>query len=150
MESVMVLEYQSQFGSIYSCMKDFPISIERINRFFDNHTFVVYLQPTHSEDFTVPTNVKVELTGVKDYISMGNNGSHVQYTIYILPTNESSDAINKMWGNLYGKEKDISTSSREYNTLRWVMTEKLENFLKYFGIDKRVICTKVVNKLADK
>ena len=51
----MVLEYQSQFGSIYIHMTDFPI--ERINRFFDNHIFEVYLQPTHDEDYSIRTNV---------------------------------------------------------------------------------------------
>ena len=147
MESVMVLEYQSQFGSIYIHMIDFPI--ERINRFFDNHIFEVYLQPTRDKDFTVLTNVKVKLTGVKNYIHMGTEIPNVQYTIYILPTNEESDFINRMWGNTYGKEIDISTSSREYPVLRWVMNEKIKNFLQYFGVNKNAICTKVVNELAD-
>ena len=144
----MVLEYQSQFGSIYIHMIDFPI--ERINRFFDNHIFEVYIQPTHDEDFTVPTNVKVKLTGVKNYISMGDDLPHVQYTIYILPTNEESDFINRMWGDLYGRDASINTSSQEYANLRWIMNRKLEDFLKYFGVNKNVICTKVVNEVEPK
>lgn len=126
---------------------DFPI--ERINKYLDNHIFEVYLQPTHDEDFTVLTNVKVKLTGGKNYIYMGTEIPNVQYTIYILPTNKSSDVINKMWGDVYGKEKDINTSSREYPELRWVMNEKIQNFLQYFSVNKNAICTKVVNELAD-
>ena len=62
-------------------MIDFPI--ERINQFFANHIFEVYLQPTHDEDYSIPTNVKVKLTGVKGYISIGDKKPHVEYTLYI-------------------------------------------------------------------
>jgi len=128
-------------------MIDFPI--ERINRFFDNHIFEVKTQPTHDEDYSISTNVKVTLTGVKDYTSMGEKKSHVEYTISILPTSETSDIWNKMWAGIYGERVDINTSSREYFELRFVMNHKLENFLKYFGVEKQVICTKVVNELED-
>ena len=127
---------------------DFPL--ERLNKFFDTHIFEVYLQPTHDEDFSIPTNVKIKLTGVKDYISMGNSKPYVQYTIYILPTNEKSDAWNGMWGRIYGREKDIDTSSNEYPELRWVVSDKLENMLKYFGVDKGAMCTKVINEVVPK
>ena len=126
---------------------DFPI--ERINKYLDNHIFEVYLQPTHDEDYSVPTNVKVKLTGVKDYITMGDKYPHVQYTITILPTNKESDAWNGMWADIYGREKNIITSSGEYPELRWIMDEKLSDFLQYFGVDKKSICTKVVNELAE-
>jgi hypothetical protein len=126
---------------------DFPI--ERINQFFANHIFEVYLQPTHDEDFSLPTNVKVKLTGVKGYISVGNEKPHVEYTIYILPTNENSDRWNKMFSDIYGKNVTISTTSQEYSNLRFVMNEKLRDFLQYFGVDKSVICTRVINEVTD-
>ncbi len=128
-------------------MIDFPI--ERINKFFSSHIFEVKTQPTHDDNFTISTNIKVTLTGVKDYISMGEKKSHVEYTITILPTSETSDIWNKMWAGVYGEKVDINTSSREYPELRFVMNHKLENFLKYFGVEKQVICTKVVNELED-
>ena len=126
---------------------DFPI--ERINKYLDNHIFEVYLQPTHDEDYSVPTNVKVKLTGVKDYITMGDKRPHVQYTITILPTNKESDAWNKAWGGMYGKELPINTSSNQYSELRWIVNEKLSDFLQYFGVDKKAICTKIINELAE-
>jgi hypothetical protein len=124
---------------------NFPI--ERINQFFENHIFEVYLQPTHDEDYTVPTNVKVKLTGVKDYISIGDKKPHVEYTLYILPTNETSDAWSNMYGQMYGNDVDINTSGQEYANLRWIISEKLTNFLKYFGVDMPAICTKVINEV---
>lgn len=144
----MVLEYQSQFGSIYNHMLDFPI--ERINRFFDNHIFEVYLQPTHDEDYSIRTNVKVKLTGVKGYISVGDKKPHIEYTIYILPTDETSDTWSNLYGDIYGRNTSINTSSQEYANLRWVMNRKLENFLQYFGVNKNVICTKVINEVEPK
>ena len=128
-------------------MIDFPI--ERINQFLETHTFEVYVQPTHDYDFSLPTNVKVKLTGVKEYISIGEKKPFVQYTIYILPTNESSDAWSKMYGNVYGRDVDISTTSQQYANLRWVMNDKLSNFLKYFGVDKEAMCTRVINEVSE-
>lgn len=144
----MVLEYQSQFGSIYNHMIDFPI--ERINRFFDNYIFEVYLQPTHDEDFSIRTNVKVKLTGVKDYIYIGDKKPHIEYTIYILHTDETSDKWNNIYGDIYGRNKLISTFSHEYANIRQILDEKLENFLQYFGVNKKVICIKVINEVESK
>jgi len=127
---------------------DFPI--ERINEFLENHIFEVYLRPTHDENYSVPTNVKVKLTGVKEYISIGDKKPFVQYTIYILPTNESSDTWSKLYGDVYGDDVTISTTSQKYANLRWVMKEKLSNFLQYFGVDKDVICTRVINEVKPK
>jgi hypothetical protein len=131
-------------------MNELEFPIERLNKFFSNHIFEVYLQPTHDEDFTIPTNVKVELIGVKNYISYGNETPHIQYTLYILPTDEESDNWNTLWGKIYGKDTEISTTSNEYSTIRWIMNDKLQNFLKYFGVNEHVICTRVVNKVESK
>jgi len=128
-------------------MNSINFPIERINQFFDNHIFEVYLQPTHDEDFTLPTNVKVKLTGVKEYISIGEKTPHVEYTAYILPTNENSDRWSAMYGQVYGNDININTSSMEYANLRWIMSDKLTNFLKYFGVDMPAICTRVVNEV---
>ena len=126
---------------------DFPI--ERINKFLDTHTFEVYLQPTHDEDYRIPTNVKVKLTGVREYISTGDKKPFVQYTIYILPTNEGSDAWSKMYGDIYGKDVDINTTSQVYANLRWVMDAKLSEFLIYFGVEKGAMCTRIINEVSE-
>ena len=126
---------------------DFPI--ERINEFFANHTFEVYLRPTHDEDYSVPTNVKVKLTGVKDYYHVGDKKPHVEYTIYILPTDETSDRWSKLYGDIYGKKVSINTTSQQYANIRWIMNEKLTDFLIYFGVEKKAICTRVINEVAE-
>ena len=128
-------------------MNQIGFPIERINQFFDDHIFEVYLQPTHDDDFSLPTNVKVKLTGVKEYISIGDKKPYVEYTAYILPTNENSDRWSSMYGQVYGNDVDINTSSMEYANLRWIISDKLTNFLKYFGVEMPAICTKVINEV---
>jgi hypothetical protein len=131
-------------------MNEIEFPIERLNKFFSNHIFEVYLQPTHDEDYTIPTNVKVEITGVKDYISGGDKKPHVEYTMYILPTNELSDMWSNMYGDMYGRNIPVYTYSQEYSNLRWIMNDKLQSFLKYFGVDKNVLCTKIINEVEPK
>lgn len=98
----------------------------------------------------MPSNVKIKLTGVKDYISVGDKKPHVEYTIYLLPTNKESDAWGNLYGDAYGRNIPINTSSQEYANLRWIMNDKIQNFLQYFGIDKKVICTRVINEVEPK
>jgi hypothetical protein len=131
-------------------MNELEFPIERLNKFFSNHIFEVYLQPTHDEDYTIPTKVKVEITGVKDYISGGDKKPHVEYTIYILPTNELSDMWSNMYGDMYGRNISVYTYSQEYSNLRWIMNDKLQSFLKYFGVDKNALCTKIINEVEPK
>ena len=131
-------------------MNEIEFPIERLNKFFSNHIFEVYLQPTHDEDYTIPTNVKVEITGVKDYISGGDKKPHVEYTMYILPTNELSDMWSNMYGDMYGRNIPVYTYSQEYSNLRWIMNDKLQSFLKYFGVDKNALCTKIINEVEPK
>lgn len=122
---------------------DFPI--ERINTFLEDHVFVVNTQPTYG--YGIKTNVKLKLTGVKDYISIGTKKPHIQYTLYILKTNKESDLWNSLYGNAYGNDISISTSDREYYELRSMMNQMLSDFLNYFGVEMNVICTRVINEV---
>jgi hypothetical protein len=54
-----------------------------------------------------------------------------------------------MYGDVYGRDIDISTTSQQYANLRWVMNDKLSNFLKYFGVDKEAMCTRVINEVSE-
>ena len=124
-------------------MIDFPI--ERINEFLKNHIFVVETSP-YGDENTQKTNVKVKLTGVKDYYSTGDKHPHIEYTMFILPTSESSDVINSLWASIYGSDTPISTTDNIYYHYVHPMSSLLMNFLKVFSIESRVICTRVVNE----
>lgn len=125
---------------------DFPI--ERINKFFETHTFEVFTSPVYHDVFNVKTNVKVKLTGVQNYTSVGTVSPHVEYTLYILSSNKESDMWNSVFYDMFGDDLHINTSSSEYSQVRWVMNQKLSEFLRYFGINKKAICTRVVNEVS--
>jgi len=126
-------------------MEDIKPIIDRLNKFFENHTFEVVVQPTNDENFNTTTNVKVEITGIKEYIRIGEPTQFIQYTLYILKTNEVSDKWYSLYGSVYGTETPISTTDDAYHRLRWVMDQKLEEFLRVFSINRPAICTKVIN-----
>jgi hypothetical protein len=126
--------------------EDLKKSMESANNFLKNHVFEVYLNFTTDED-KVPTNVKVELTGIKNYISIGDNKPFVQFTTYILPTNKTSDLLYSALRTKHGREKHIKTFNYGgYESLGFVMQRKLSEFLKYFSLPDAIL-TKVVNEV---
>lgn len=124
---------------------DFPI--ERINEFLKDHVFEVITQPTHDENHNVKNNVKVKLTGVKNYISVGENTPHVEYTLYILDGDKESNMWNSLYAKVYGTDVQLTTTTQIYYQLVWVMNQLLSNFLQYFGVDKSALCTRVINEV---
>lgn len=124
---------------------DFPI--ERINDFLEEHIFEVKTQPLHDESYILKTNVKVILTGIKDYYSVGKKLPYIEYTLYILEGDDESNKWYSMFSRVYGSEVPITTSDNYYYELRHSLSNMLHNFLKYFGVDMDVICTKVINEI---
>lgn len=112
---------------------------DRINGFLDNHIFQI------DSDYNFDTDFKVKLTGTKNYITIGEETKFIQYTLYILPSNEQSDLYFSMFKKYTGEELDISTTSGVYREIRHKLDKLLKNFLELFGVHEYVICTKVIN-----
>jgi hypothetical protein len=124
--------------------------IDRVNRFFENHTFEIYYLQDGDGEYPTPTNIKVEITGVREYISMGDKKDYVTLTLYILPSSELSDAHNSIMRSYFGPETKIETyDAGPYQNLVWVTREKVDELLKYFSLPSAMI-TKVVNKVEPK
>jgi hypothetical protein len=124
--------------------------IDRVNRFFEGHTFEIYYLQDGDGEYPTPTNIKVEITGVREYISMGDKKDYVTLTLYILPTSELSDAHNSIMSSYFGREKKIETyDSGPYQNLVWVTQGKVDEILKYFSLPSSMI-TKVVNEVEPK
>lgn len=121
--------------------------IEKANKYFENNIFEIYYLTDMNWGYSTSTNIKVEITGIREYISMGNDTEFVTVTIYILPTNEKSDKLHYFYRNLYGHETKIETYySGPYQNLVWVVREKMNELLKYFSLPEAMI-TKVVNEV---
>ena len=129
-------------------MKELEITIERLNRFFEKHVLEVLINETGDDDSPVISlNTKIQFTGVKDYIYSGEEKPTLQYTLYILPTNENLDKYYGLLANYFGEEVHVDTRSNAYLAIRWIVDRKVEDMLKYFSLENRAICTKVVNKI---
>jgi hypothetical protein len=112
---------------------------DRINGFLENHTFQI------DSDYNFDTDFKIKLTGTKNYITIGEETKFIQYTLYILPSNEQSDLYFSMFKKYTGEELDISTTSEVYREIRYKLDKLLKNFLELFGVHEYVVCTKVIN-----
>ena len=123
-------------------------SIKSANKFFENHIFEVYYLVDDAEgNLEIPTNVKIKLTGVKNYISMGDSKPMVEYTVFILPTNKMSDTFNSVLSAHFGRETELKTYDHKgYSNLAWVMDRKVSELLKYFSLPDAIL-TKVVNEV---
>ena len=124
--------------------------IDRVNRFFEGHTFEIYYLQDGDGEYPTPTNIKVEITGVREYISMGDKKDYVTLTLYILPSSELSDAHNSIMSGYFGHETKIETyDAGPYQNLVWVTQKKVDEVLKYFSLPSSMI-TKVVNEVEPK
>jgi len=112
---------------------------DRINGFLENHTFQI------DSDYNFDTDFKIKLTGTKNYVTIGEETKFIQYTLYILPSNEHSDFYFRTFKKHTGEEIDISTTSSIYHLIRYKLDKLLKNFLELFGVHEYVICTKVIN-----
>jgi hypothetical protein len=121
--------------------------IESANKFFENHVFELYYLSDAEGNLEIPTNVKIKLTGVKNYINMGESKPMVQYTAYILPTNKESDKFNSVLSAHFGRETELKTYDHMgYYNLVWVMNKKVSELLKYLSLPDAIL-TKVVNEV---
>jgi hypothetical protein len=121
--------------------------ISRVNKFFETHTFEIFYYPDAKGEYTIPTNVKAEITGIREYISMGNEKEFVTVTVYILPSNKISDQYSSIMRSHFGSEKKIETyDAKPYENLVWVIREKMDELMKYFSLPESMI-TKVVNEI---
>ena len=77
-------------------MEDIKPIIDRLNKFFENHTFEVVTQPTHDENHNINTNVKVEITGMKEYIRIGEPTQYIQYTLKVSHFNHTQSFAGRI------------------------------------------------------
>ena len=117
------------------------------NKFLENHVFELYYLSDAEGNLEIATNVKIKLTGVKNYLDMGESKPFVQFTAYILPTNKESDKFNSVLSAHFGRETEIRTyDDMGYYNLVWVINKKVSEFLKYFSLPNAML-TKVVNEV---
>jgi len=122
--------------------------IEVLNKFLKNHTFRVE-DPFHF-DF-IPNSfieVKMKILGMKNLIRVGEPTDFLTYEVFIT---DSDSATKKIIRIMSGGEKSIQGTDVLSGYYRMIMklNEVLENFFKYFGTEKPVLCVKITDDMSE-
>jgi hypothetical protein len=90
-----------------------------------------------------PAKIKMEIVGVRNYISVGEDTEHLTYMITVLPSGQINSLINTLMG---GKShKLITTATSDFFPLRMESMIQLKNFLSLMGEERPVICIGIEN-----
>jgi hypothetical protein len=92
--------------------------------------------------------VKVELTGTKEMYRAGDKMTFITYTTFIQP---SSPMMNTLTGLLMRDQKELELDNQDltFYVLNNRISDQLQRFLLYWGVENPVICTKVINETSD-
>jgi len=127
---------------------DFPL--ERLNYFLDKHTFVIQ-NPFGDLGEDINVTVKIVLTGIKPMILVGDWKDFIEYTLTLVDID--SQFARGIFGYQFTAAKTNDYKIENTDTKFYLVTTKvnglLRDFLKYFGIENPVSCTRIINKIAN-
>ena len=129
-------------------MEELELPIKRLNKFLDEHIFKVEDPVGETAPRDMYAVVKVQLTGTKEMYRAGDKMTYITYTTFIQP---SSPMMNTLTNILMDgkKEKVIDNQDMTFYILNNRISDQLQRFLLYWGIENPVICTKVINETSD-
>jgi hypothetical protein len=127
---------------------DFPI--EKINHFLKNHSFEIQSPFGSGMNHPVTLTVKVELTGIKPMISVGEWTDFVEYTLFLedVNTDFARKLLNAQFEVLKTNDYKIVNTDTTFYLITSNISTMLRTFLKYFEVDNHVTCTRIVNNLS--
>jgi hypothetical protein len=126
-------------------MEDLNLPIERLNNFLSQHEFKVDDPLGDVAPREMYAVVKVELTGTKEMYRAGDKMTFITYTTFIQP---SSPMMNTLTDLLMKGHKELELDNQDltFYVLNNRISDQLQRFLLYWGIENPVICTKVINE----
>ena len=124
-------------------MEDLNLPIERLNKFLDEHIFKVEDPVGETAPRDMYAVVKVQLTGTKEMYRAGDKMTFITYTTFIQP---SSPMMNTLTDLLMRGHKELEPRDLTFYILNNRISDQLQRFLLYWGIENPVICTKVINE----
>jgi hypothetical protein len=127
---------------------DFPI--EKINHFLKNHSFEIQSPFGSGMNHPITLTVKVELTGIKPMISVGEWTDFVEYTLFLedVNTDFARKLLNAQFEVLKTNDYKIVNTDTTFYLITSNISTMLRTFLKYFEVDNHVTCTRIVNNLS--
>jgi len=126
-------------------MEELELPIARLNKFLSEYTFKVDDPVGENAPRDMYAVVKVQLTGTKEMYRAGDKMTYITFTTFIQP---SSPKVNNLVGLLMGghNELELDNQNMTFYILNNRVSDQLQRFLLYWGIENPVICTKVVNE----
>lgn len=120
--------------------------INTINKYLNKETFDVPIF-IGVPDITISS--KIELTGEKQLITVGEWKNYITYTMYILKDDNDNDIV-KLVSQMIGNNRELNVTTSYSNNTIFNFSNFLNNNLKslfdYFGVDDYPILTKIINK----
>jgi hypothetical protein len=128
---------------------DFPI--ERLNEFFRDHSFKIQNPFGDGLNEEINVTVKVQLTGVKPMISVGEWRDFIEYTLFLedIDSDFGRGIFGYQFAALKTNDYKISNTDTTFYLTTVKVNDMLRNFLKYWGMDNYVTCTRIVNNVAN-
>jgi hypothetical protein len=128
---------------------DFPI--ERLNEFLKDHSFIVQDPFGDGMNEKMNLTVKVQLTGVKPMISVGEWKDFIEYTLFLedIDSNFGRGLFGHQFAALKTHDYKLSNTDTTFYLLTVNVNKLLREFLTYWSIDNYVTCTRVVNNVAN-
>lgn len=126
---------------------DFPI--EKINHFLKNHSFEIQSPFGSGMNFPVMLTVKVQLTGIKPMISVGEWKDFLEYTLFLedVNTDFARKVFNSQFDGLKTNDYKITNTDTTFYLITSSVNSMLKTFLNYFNVDNYVTCTRIINNL---
>jgi hypothetical protein len=118
--------------------------INTINKYLNKETFDV---PIFMGVPDITISSKIELTGEKQLITVGEWKNYITYTMYIL---KDDNDIVKLVSQIIGNNRELNVTTSYSNNTIFNFSNFLNNNLKslfdYFGVDDYPILTKIINE----
>ena len=129
-------------------MEELELPIKRLNEFLSQHEFKVEDPLGEVAPREMSAVVKVQLTGTKEMYRAGDKMTYITYTTSIQP---SSPMMNTLAGLLMRGHNELELDNQDmtFYVLNNRVSDQLQRFLLYWGIENPVICTKVINETSD-
>jgi hypothetical protein len=129
-------------------MEELELPIKRLNEFLTQHEFRVNDPLGDVAPRDMYAVVKVQITGTKEMYRAGDKMTFITYTTFIQP---SSPMMNTLAGLLMRghNELELDNQNMTFYILNNRISDQLQRFLLYWGVENPVICTKVINETSN-
>lgn len=129
-------------------MEELELPIGRLNNFLSQHEFRVEDPLGDVAPREMYAIAKVQLTGTKEMYRAGDKMTFITYTTIIQNSGQMMNTLTDLLMRGH-KELELDNQDLTFYVLNNRISDQLQRFLLYWGIENPVICTKVINETSN-